>query len=248
MTFEFSLGVIRYPNDVKKEIIQMLQIVSDSDYEFYEKNIHIDVINTLVIKKQIIEKISNQTYELKFHPIVNTKNQLEGYLVTHGIDERTIRDKRIELLIIQYSLETIQKVKKKTRFFINVSNELVKSIEFLDVLKQFRNFDSFFNNVSFIFDEANTESEEYLIKKKSKISRRSVESLYKQQKKVDFLFQNIIYDGYSREYVRFLSELEDKGVRPIFEVASKNDLQFVIDSGIGFVYTKMAQDVLIVKS
>ncbi len=247
MTFEYKVGVVRVPNDVKKNCVKMLKTVTNSDYDFYSKKVHTDVVNSLVIKKQIIDKISNDSYELKFHPIVNTKNQLEGYLVTHGIDSETIKDKRIELLMIQYTLRSILKVKKRAMFFIEVSDELVKSTEFSDVLKEFRNIKDFYKSISFIFDTVGTDSEKYLSKKESKISRRSIESLYKQEKQINYLFQSILYDDYSKEYIEFLSSLEYKGITPIFEVERKDDLQFVVDYGVGFVYTRMAQDVLIVK-
>jgi len=247
MTFEYKVGVVRVPNDVKKNCVKMLKTVTNSDYDFYSKKVHTDVVNSLVIKKQIIDKISNDSYELKFHPIVNTKNQLEGYLVTHGIDSETIKDKRIELLMIQYTLRSILKVKKRAMFFIEVSDELVKSTEFTDVLKEFRSIKDFYKSISFIFDTVGTDSEKYLFKKESKISRRSIESLYKQEKQINYLFQSILYDDYSKEYIEFLSSLEYKGITPIFEVERKDDLQFVVDYGVGFVYTRMAQDVLIVK-
>lgn len=247
MTFEYKLGVLRVPIDVKRDILDMLQIVTDSEHEFYDKKTHKAVVNTLVTKKQIISKIQNDSYELKFHPIVNTRNQLEGYLVTHGIDSETIKDKRIELLITQYTLESIRRVEKRAKFFINVSDELVKTNEFLDVLKQFRHFQDYYKDITFIFDTAHSEAEQYLLSKESKIARKSVEMIYQDEKDVDYLFQNIVYDNYSKEYIHFLGSLEDKGIIPIFEVAEKSDLQYVVDNGIGFVYTKMAQDVLIVK-
>lgn len=247
MTFEYQIGVIRYPVDVKTEVLSMLDAITDSDSEFYDKNLHMKIVNTLTEKKRIIQKIEKENYELKFHPIINTKNQLEGYYVSHDIDQMTFEDKRIELLIIQYTLRTIQKVGKKTRFFIDVSDELVKSQEFLNVLKDFRHFEGFFKPISFIFDCNDTTAEQYLIQKESKISRRSVEALYQKQKKANYLFQNIIYDNYSKEYIHFLSSIEDKGIIPVFEVESREELQYVVDYQIGFVYTKKAQDVLIVK-
>ena len=247
MTFEYHFGIVRVPNDIEKDVLKFLRIITLSDNDYYDKLDHIDVVNVLVTKRVIIDKIKNESYELKFHPIVNTKNQLEGYLVTHGIDHETIKDKRIELLITEYTLKTIRRVKKRVNFFIDVSEELVKSDEFLTVIKQFRQNSELFKRIFFIFDSVGTEAEEYLVKKESKIARRSVESLYKQEKTVDFIFQNIVYEAYSDEYIDFLGKLEEKGIIPIFEVDNKRDLQFIIDNKIGFVYTKTAQDVLIEK-
>ncbi len=247
MTFEYQFGIIRVPHDVEKDILKVLKIITISDHDYYDKTDHIDIVNVLVTKRVIIDKISNESYELKFHPIVNTKNQLEGYLVTHGIDTETIKDKRIELLITEYTLKTIKRVQKRVDFFIDISEELVKSDEFLTVIKQFRQNTELFKRIFFIFDSVGTEAEAYLVKKESKIARRSVESLYKQEKTVDFIFQNIVYEDYSNEYIDFLGKLEEKHIIPIFEVDNKRDLQFIIDNKIGFVYTKTAQDVLIEK-
>ncbi len=248
MTFEYSIGVIRVPVDVKKDPLKLLQAITDSEYEFYDAKEHKKMIGLLVQKKNVIDKISANRHELSFHPIVNTRSRLEGYFVSLGIDEVILEDKRVELMLVHYAMEQIRQIKKDVIYFIKISDALCKTKELEDLLKQYKHEQDLFKKVTLIFDSIGTRSEEYLLWKQSKIARNSVEALFKQEKIVDYLFQKIAYEDFNKEYFAFLSRLEDKGIIPVFEVDTKEELQYVIDYGIGFVYTKNAKDVLIEKN
>ncbi|QVK20203.1 hypothetical protein KHQ82_07675 [Mycoplasmatota bacterium] len=239
-TLEYKIGCLIFPKDTKnkEDIFQVLDAITNDKFIFYDKKQFIKTKNENLKKRMIVESIKSNKISLEFYPIIGFNEYVASYYVKHNFKLEVLKDKRLELILLEKIMKRISLLNEKYNFIIDISDVLISNHDMVEFIKSLRIRKCLKERLCFKFDIHNIEFIEYLRKNNIKIARnKGVDKLFTDCY-ADYMFVECVYTERSNPFLDFLGQLEGREiVKSIFITKSINDYNYLKEQQVGYIIT-----------
>lgn len=233
-TLKYLVGVLRVGKDVKNFNKELLNSITKSNTEFYDKELFKTEIYNINRKQIAYNQLKQATYEHKRLNIMSLNNHLVAHYFP--LVDR-FDDNRMELLKLIDLLNEVMSYKDSIPLMIEISDELLESYNMVEELEKYKLTSKLYSKLTFVFNKKHSSFEMYLHEKNVKIGRKSFEEVVSRKIGADYLFLDVPYERTSNYLLELLSKYQnDSIVMPIFRVKDRSDLMYLIDNQVGYVY------------